>query len=1455
MALTLSAFNLDTLTFTICANQGVAWQNLSRGTFGYEIDTNYPYASGCSTSTACSSVSVTWGSPFPCTSSISLTAISDTTTLSLCAYLTATPTTSAIYNFNPYHLYIQQNRINDTSLSATAWYQQVSTGNLKPINGDFIIDWSIATINTHNLTAIQPTIHYFDTHLNGTAQTISTIYLSSNSSDYLTYNLILSSPKALSISDTNIIINGPITVQQLELSTSYIKLSAIQYNLPLSPDKLLIWNIVPYTNGIESLTGNNTPTLTFNTTYSALTAGMVILSTTDLTNSYLYTLSSYTGMVSGAFRPYDYLTHNTTLSTSVITIDDSVQQHQYALDVHGIKKEVHDVIHNLPLNSYLVWKNVTTDTGIAVTKLDNTTYNFNTIEATNNIEKLNLYITPNSTTTYPRLCTYSFIVCALSGFSDNETIAMAPFNIQLQEWLDSELFNPAFTIQYEPIAVNTIYRPLTSGNYRITNDSLLPASSVGKLIYTFNDVVSTIAYNTITDVAPAEIYHNFNGLTPCICSINLTVKTSCANYSAYVIREAITKNIHFVDFPVASNFVVYPEYTWTGSDWGQVVYSAGTNSGEILSANIGLSAYSFGHVENFFVSANDVIANQYVWSVQNSLDNSVQTSTILTSPTGWLAIQAPIGTTTHSICAAFYTSALPITMPKMYFDDPIGQRYPNFSTTFETPTSIHRKHINFYGMENGALLPIIKSVETNPAGIPSNVYLTGGYNYNGGAINDTPFNYYIGAFTFVLSSNYAVVEKSANILSDSAVTKLFINVDDIGDGYLSFPKFEVSSMDIIPIINITAQLKTPHPSSNTWTFTNTHLSSYENKENLKLYPVVPTIYTPNKYTLTGIDIKFENLVECFSGIQDLTWRDRENNKIETTCVPYITSFNSEGAVDLTLTTQFSAYEGILTLTNNFKNIINIDSNYATYDPNINRLYIATELKLPYNYEDVSIGANDWLVADTFNASITKLYENLDYLQYMSQLYDVPPTEYYGWLGTLTYANSTNHFRWYVNSPNINYGYNRPDYAIDDKFTKLKDIFVRDNIMYVSNGTTVSVLSSDFRATTLGSIGYKTIGDNFTNIKAIKLDSDNRVYVLDTIDENNVLNGSKNRIIVYTFDQTTGTWSMIYGWGGLGGANAKTKFNNPNDFYIDNLNRLWVVDTGNNVVKQFTRTGSWLQTISSDLFNDDAPLSVVLDENDNIYVLTSSKIIQFSNSGVYISHKSLTNSGAKTIRPCSDEGFAYICYSDKIVKYMYSDGNEAIFANNDFVNYSENYQNVFHDEFRNLYIIANNHILKYIDKLFIISLKQDTDNKLWPLQSCFVDKNEYIQDWTINRCLNRFYDNVAIIHKSLMGKFAYKTVQTSTNITTLSTIPTPSIEEFDYCNNDFLYGSGRYVTNDVVFEYIKPTVRTFTTDEYRILPFSKDNIYIGINELVTAPVFSRVFKKLYECQLTLLEMIT
>jgi len=73
-----------------------------------------------------------------------------------------------------------------------------------------------------------------------------------------------------------------------------------------------------------------------------------------------------------------------------------------------------------------------------------------------------------------------------------------------------------------------------------------------------------------------------------------------------------------------------------------------------------------------------------------------------------------------------------------------------------------------------------------------------------------------------------------------------------------------------------------------------------------------------------------------------------------------------------------------------------------------------------------IAPNEWVTSDNINNCFAKLNANLDYLTDKSQVYNTPPTEFYGWLGTLVESNSVPVFRWRVNQQYISYGYDMPN---------------------------------------------------------------------------------------------------------------------------------------------------------------------------------------------------------------------------------------------------------------------------------------------------------------------------------------------------------------------------------------------------------------------------------------------
>lgn len=1255
---------------------------------------------------------------------------------------------------------------------------------------------------------------------------------------------------------TEIILNPRIEISVEEANTNFTILSATQKSQPIDSSIYLAWDIIKDYTGVYGLTGDQlTGSYIFGTESANIPAIKLVAS--DLSNSYQYTLSSYTGTITGLFRPYNEMTNFSVLTASIDQIDTYTNIYQY--NIHGFAK-TSEIFHNIPPTQYIIWN--CDNTSIQAYINNDTSYSFGNTVRANIADTIKLQIIPNVVSTSPKLCSSFIQICALRGENIEDGIyGQYTFNINFNEWLDSNIFDPRFRFQYESENQNTIYREVSAStitSYCISSTSVLPNDSIGYIKYTFDDGIVTVPYSKNNNIiSTSAVYHNFDTSVPAICNISMTAYVSSPGFTEYAVREAIPKTIIFTQLYDASKFIIYPEYTWNSNTnaWDQVVSSKINNEGTIILQNTPLSAYSLCHTENFFLSSS-VTPSPSVWIKWNIDDinsSNINESNLVNSTTAWMSIKTIDNSTYLSVCASVYNNEYQIGMPVFYYDNPEGVRFRNFATTFDSNiTGIHNQHILLEGSDKIGIQASISNIKDIQHPVPNTLYLSGTYTE---LISDVPFTANINTYYFNISSRFwerLEKSKSHNLSTQTEMLELPINITDIADVYLSVPANEITKIIIAPSMNYTLTLKSAHPSATDWCLNNITQDNTIDVE-ISAYPMTPRVYTPNKFVVTGVNISFENLVQCFSSVNNFVWTDRNNSNILSSCSPYVTSFDKEGSYDITLKTNYTFNSLSANRQNTFSNIINVQPSYVLYDSAISRVVNFSKINLPNDVHDCAIPPNEWMTNNTFNRSIQKLDENLTYLKNMSNLYDIPPTDYIGWYGTTYYANSVERTRWFTNIPQNSYAYNTPEICIDTIFNNLQSIAVKNNIMYISNGTSVYVISSDFAGQILGVRTYKTLGDDFINIRSIQLDSQNRIYLLDSYNSKNISLGNKNRILVYSFNLNTLQWQLMYEWGGLGGPKAKTKFNGPSDLYIDKNDILWVADSNNKCIKTYTRTGSWLNTIFSEYFTDEEkPISITKDSEDYMYVLTATKILKFDTDNNVIGVFDIDR-GAIKINSCVDGGFIYIVYSNKVVKFKNTGSFAGIIAEGDFPLYEKDYRDSYHDEFRNLYIVNKNNIMKYVDLLSIISLKSNTDNVVWSIDDLYVKKDEYIQDWVVNRCFQRLWDNIEVFRRSILGKFGYQNIRTTTRTNLVTTQKMP--DDFDLCNYDWLYDIGRIITTDVIYEYEKPIIRSFTVEEYKELPYNKEQIYIGINELHTADVYNRVISKLYDCECILLQMIS
>ena len=338
---------------------------------------------------------------------------------------------------------------------------------------------------------------------------------------------------------------------------------------------------------------------------------------------------------------------------------------------------------------------------------------------------------------------------------------------------------------------------------------------------------------------------------------------------------------------------------------------------------------------------------------------------------------------------------------------------------------------------------------------------------------------------------------------------------------------------------------------------------------------------------------------------------------------------------------------------------------------------------------------------------------------------------------LTYSCNTG--KWHVNIPLLDTGYNpitRCDMRAGCTYTGVQS---RDNIIFATNSTSVRVLSSDYNSTP---VQVLTLADNifnFGNISGISIDSRGKVYVIDSL---------LNKVYVYNVDATLKTLSLFTSWGGLGGAISQARFQQPNDIHLDQYDTVWVADTGNLCIKQYSNTGAWLQTIILDQFSPtNRPLSVALDSSNILHILCDSTVIMSTMDGTYISsYGDAYVSNAVKLNTSVNREIIYIAAVTAIYKFFRTGVFFEVLLQDQTC--ATNIAAVMQDEFRNVLIASGTNIIKYNDRMALRQQKGLLPPSFLPAQELFIHKQEYVQDWVYNKSFQRLWDNIEIFRNTL-----------------------------------------------------------------------------------------------------------
>ena len=345
-------------------------------------------------------------------------------------------------------------------------------------------------------------------------------------------------------------------------------------------------------------------------------------------------------------------------------------------------------------------------------------------------------------------------------------------------------------------------------------------------------------------------------------------------------------------------------------------------------------------------------------------------------------------------------------------------------------------------------------------------------------------------------------------------------------------------------------------------------------------------------------------------------------------------------------------------------------------------------------------------------------------------------------------------------------------------------------------TEIHLIKTDYVATYLARRGAADELFSFQNIVGIASD-ENNVFVLD-----NVL----SKVSVFSIKEDS--FKLFTSWGTFGLTTTPQGLNNPSDIHIDQDHDVWIADTGNECIKKFTFNGKNQLTLTSDKFTDNAPISVCVDSQKNIHCLTSKAIYVFNSSGTYLFEYSWPTEviNPKKINTSYNREVVYVTHDLGIVKFFrtgtlfelllneYKCGSGAIL---------QGYNSITQDKFRNVYITIGDKILKIPDLMKITDVKAVISEELyWDLNEILVHKEEYIQPWVYLKSFHRLWDNIELFRTSLF----------------YSETGCKSYRAPVYSKDDLIIGQNEIVTNAVInrlsnqlwtnlellFDYFDPT---------------------------------------------------
>jgi hypothetical protein len=506
------------------------------------------------------------------------------------------------------------------------------------------------------------------------------------------------------------------------------------------------------------------------------------------------------------------------------------------------------------------------------------------------------------------------------------------------------------------------------------------------------------------------------------------------------------------------------------------------------------------------------------------------------------------------------------------------------------------------------------------------------------------------------------------------------------------------------------------------------------------------------------------------------------------------------------------------------------------------------LQLPYSdFEAIKIQPNDIVTESVINSVIEKLYDNYLYIYKSTRIAsNVIPVSAIGFAGVLS---GTNNMSWYTATSSLSTGSfisftNAPNLTGIDNIRTMVTGTNKDlgqHVIFASTGSDIIIFESSntYSSITLTlstNTTYQGSNNYFKGINSLTLDSVNNVLYVVDLSANNIHKFDVSGLLT---NNSVLSGRIVYqnSIGGFGTYDDPLQFNRPIGTAIYD-STLYVVDSNNSCIKQYDTNFNWIIThrLFRDLLSVD-PVDISTDTFGNIYILTSNNsIIKYDNSFTTktdISLGSLSADGEffkKIVFSSSNSNIFYIVSNLYVYKKLVDTPQNTVgkyLLNRFNVNKNERIT-AFASEAvggsdNNLIFSTLSGIGKfslYYDNLDSLDIIGNINFDIYTIDSIYIKNEEYVQNWVFNKMIAKLLANHMRLRDQFLGKFLYKD-DTATGAT--------------------------YVTLQGI-RYILP-------EEAQTINFQQDvSYFIGSNEIFQNAILNRSFKKIFDIQTALINIL-